>query len=295
MSLKFRSLTLAVFWFSISPQMVFSAACCGGGAGGTALIVSDHQSSFDFSISQASVLGGSTGSGDLYTRTEDHREVSRSLNLGGATLLGDRIQLGGTTSFHFRSVNKGSTNETYENLGDTSFFLGYEALPEYRYSTWRPKIFTLLKVTLPTGNPPQSSKSLLQTDITTSGYTRITAGVLASKLWNSWAARISMNGTRAMIEGPEDFWGLDSSISVSYFFPGFFNGTHASISLSPNFETPSSGIRKVWPLSFRVGYALPGNTSLSVSYIDETLLASWSRNTILSQSFSIGLQKTWER
>src|SRR5690606_4443144 len=73
-------------------------------------------------------------------------------------------------------------------LGDAFLNLGYEVLPEFEYSAWRPRGVSYLTLAAPTGRSIQDASDSLQLDARGRGFWSLGAGTTLTKVFGRFDA-----------------------------------------------------------------------------------------------------------
>ena len=85
-------------------------------------------------------------------RADGDTELTQTLRVEGAFLLGDRWQIGASVPYTRRSRNTPDLASASSGFGDLGPERGaYEILPEWTYSVWKPRGFVFVQGLIPTG------------------------------------------------------------------------------------------------------------------------------------------------
>lgn len=287
-----------------------AAPCCGGTANIPSLISGDDSIQLTSTILSSQVVAEAPVGGGIKYRKPNDNETARTIKIDAATLVSDRWQAGISIPVTQRSRNRNNNEVSATGLGDVSFNLGYEVLPEWTYHPWRPKGIIFLTTTAPTGGSIYDAKELYRIDSRGRGFYSASGGLLLLKTWGVWDASLvaevhrpfsrTLNnevGTLRLNPG----WGTSGSLAVGL---SPMNGAfRLGISLSPNFDAAvrTEGLvsgkgEKVnlWTSAAQISYMASELLSLSLTYSDQTLIRA-SENTALTRSFALLAQKRWER
>ena len=96
-----------------------------------------------------------------------------------------------------RNRARGATEAGATGLGDVSLSLGYEYLPDWSYSPWRPKGVAFLAATFPTGGSIYDSTELYRIDFGGKGFFSLSLGTFFVKSWGNWDASLFLEGHRS--------------------------------------------------------------------------------------------------
>lgn len=274
------------------------------------LISGDDRAQVTATFSTATVVAEAPVGGGVSYRSTSDKEQAQSLRLDAATLLSDRLQAGVTLPLMLRSRIRGTNQAEAAGLGDMAFSLGYEFLPEWSYSAWRPKGLVFLSATLPTGGSIYDSTKLYRVDSRGRGFFAFSLGTLLTKSWGDWDGSLLVEGHRALPRtitndlgtlGLKPGWGMSAmaSVGVSPWGGDFRLGL--SLAASAEDPTATDGIvvgrgeaTSLWTTAAQLSYMASSELSLSLIYSDQTLIRG-SANSALNRGFAFLIQKRWER
>lgn len=289
---------------------IWAAACCGGGSSFPQLITNDDKTHFSFTQSQATSYADAYSDGRIIARTSATQETRRSSQASFSTLVSDSWQAGLTLPLVTQSSRTGERT----SLGDTTLSLGYEVLPEWDYSLWKPHGYSYARLTLPTGNSIYDATNSSDINYTGKGFYTFALGSLFVKGWTEWDALAGIEiyhglnrttsaaqfGTQTSIEP-----GFGSSVLIGAgFSPKFLNSWRMGTALSYNVEegqnirnsdlSTRSETKKVWETAFQLSYLHSREWIATVQYTDQNLLGR-SFSSTLERSVSLLVQRRWER
>jgi len=286
------------------------APCCGGTANVPSLISGDDRTQLTATLSSANVVAEAPVAGGVNYRNDSDNERSQTIRLDAATILTDRLQAGVTIPLIRRSRSRGTTQADATGLGDVSVSLGYEILPEWNYSAWRPKGILFLTGTLPTGGSIYDATQLYRIDSRGRGFFALSLGTLLTKSWGNWDVSLLLEGHRSFSKtitnelGSLELrpgWGGSGMFSAGVSPMG--GSFRLGLALAPSIEAPvategifsGQGERVVlWTASAQLSYMASSDLSMSLIYSDQTLIRA-SENSALDRSFAFLIQKRWER
>jgi hypothetical protein len=302
----------ALFFIHSSAQ---AAPCCAGSTALPALITGDEAKNFNFALSYGTVVGDAFGALDgrlpEFRDDQSSHEVRQNLTFNYATLISDRFQVGATVPVVRNQIHSGRMGDTQTLLGDASFTFGYEALPEWEYSEWKPRVYTFVQAVLPTGHSTQVSETPLGTDVAGLGQWQAHLGAVAIKRWSDWDATVVAKLGRLFSQTFESAsngitrvgssWGLSASFGGGYSFGEIFR---VGASLEPQYQSPqevaTSGLESstsqklVWNSGLTATALVGADSSLVLGYVDQTLFGP-AINTTLARTFSVSFQQRFER
>ncbi len=284
-----------------------AAPCCGGTANVPSLITGDDRAQISTTFSSSYTVAESLVDGGVRYRHNSDNESTQTLRLDAATLLSDRFQLGTTLPILRRSRSRSGNQAESTGIGDIALNLGYELLPEWSYSSWRPKGILFLTTTLPTGGSIYESSALYRVDSRGRGFYALSLGSLFLKNWGDWDLSLLGELHRAFSRtiqndsgslGLHPGWGASGSLSAGW-NPGAFR---VGVALSPSFEEPvaTDGIvvgsgekSSLWTVALQLSYLVDPTLSTSLTYSDQTLISGHNSN--LNRGIALLIQKRWER
>lgn len=281
-----------------------AAACCGGGASFPNLIVSDDRRQLGISASYAKVIGDAPSSGAPTFRSPSDREWSQIYSVEGSSLISDRWQLGASVPLERRSRTTLTAHASQWGLGDIYGTLGWEALPEYTYSKWKPRGFLFFQITFATGKSIYNSTEPFAMDAMGKGLFTPALGAIFVKSWNVIDTALRFAISRSLNRSFES-----SDSSVTTVIPGVdFNSSlnmgynpantnlRFGLALNPTYtaKTNLAHSKLVWNTALEASTLVHRHWSLGLSYIDQTLIGP-AINTSLERSFSIFFRHKWDR
>ncbi|MFM8315996.1 MAG: serine protease spb1 [Deltaproteobacteria bacterium] len=299
------------FFFVISTtKFIWAAPCCGGTANVPSLISGDDSAQVSATFLYSQIVAEAPVGGGIKYRKSGDNEIAQTLKLDAATLISDRWQMGLTVPITRRARVRGDNKVSSSGLGDLSLNVGYEALPSWTYSSWRPKALVFLSATFPTGGSIYDATQLYRIDSRGRGFYSLSAGSLILKTVDIWDLSLVVEGHRAfsrtvrnesgdLILNPG--WGISGTLNVGL---SPMNGDfRLGIALSPSYEDPVSteGIFSgkgekisLWTSSLLVSYMASDLVSMTLTYSDQTLIRA-SDNSALNKTIGILIQKRWDR
>jgi len=303
-----RSIFLLIV-LSLSP-VAKAAPCCGGAANVPNLISGDDRAQLSLGLSHASTFADSLPGGELRDRSGEDSEVAQTFRLDAATLISDRWQLGLSLPLVRRSRARANAADETFGLADLNVSIGYEILPLWDYSPWRPKGFLFIDVIVPTGRSAYESTALYRLDSRGRGFWGAGAGMYLLKNWGDWDVSLlgefhrSIGKTIATASGSLTLhpgWGAQTVLATGW-SPGAGNfRLGLALGFSHEDGVATSGviggegapIRTLTP-SAQVAYLVDSSLSLNATYSDASLIGGNS-NTALQRSIGLVVQKRWER
>lgn len=289
------------------PQMAMGAACCGGGNLFPSLIAGDASGQVTATTSYSHTFADAPVTGAAVTRAADDFETRSTLKVDAAVLLSDLWQVGVSVPIVRRLRDRHGSQADALGLGDISALAGYEFLPQWSYSAWRPKGTLFAGVVAPTGRSPQDAQSLFQIDSMGRGYWMVTAGALFQKTWGRWDALFLAEAhqpfardvvAQAGVFHLNPAFGASGALGVGWsagdlrlgaMLSAVFEGPVRTTGLIDEVGNPQVS----YPLSAQLAYMLNDDLSLAGTFSDNSLLGA--TNTPLSRSLGVMLQARWDR
>ena len=288
---------------------MFAAACCGGGLSLPGLVTGDDRGQLSLSLAASDVSAEALPGGERIARGLGDREWRQSVRLDAAWLLTDRWQAGIAVPVVRRSRSRAGGSADSAGLGDVAATVAYEALPEWSYSSWRPRALVFLQASLPTGISPYESVAQYRVDVRGTGFFSLGAGAAVMKSGRSWDWSLTAEGHRALsrrvlvADEPVDArpgWG--SSVGLAGGWSPGAGPVRLGASLAAKWdEATQLALEDLPPASGRAGYALGLHVSylptpdvtVSVALSDETLLGG--SNVALGRGVVVLVQHRWAR
>lgn len=294
----------------IKVLIIVAAPCCGGGGNLPGLILGNERVQMSLSGTYSSVVGDTPTSGGSTFRADDDTEESYLLGLSAGFLISDRWQAGASLSTGYRNLDRPSVKNSGAGIGDLKLHLGYEFLPVWTYSAWKPKGFVFAHLNAPTGKSTHDSSEAGAVDAFGQGFWSTGLGVVLVKSWRYWDASLSVQGQYSF---PQSF---DSPRPI-YIEPGFQASGQVGAGVSPwagpfrvgvrvgpawrdggssrlYGETNDGVYRLVWDAAAEINLMIGDTISLAANYTDQTLLGP-TKNTALSRSGGMTVQYRWLR
>lgn len=303
------------FYSSRNPFSIFlpleasASPCCSAQSAVPSLISGDEQARLSAGISYARVIGDAPSEGIPVFRAHNDAEVTQVTQIEGTFLLADRWQFGGNVPFLYRDLDRPSMHKNDWGIGDVRLSLGYEVLPEWSYSVWKPKGYLFTQLTLPTGRSVHQVTPE-QPVVFGKGYYSVNTGIFLVKRWNYWdaffAPQVRYSFSRKFEEQNVEIYPgfagaaiVGGGVSPS-FVPSFRLGAWIqSLYQQPQRSKSSVGesvshSQLVWDVGVDTSYAFDDHWSLHLNYTDQTLLGP-AINTTLSRTVAFSLQRNWLR
>lgn len=286
-----------------TPLVAGAAACCGGGLPVPALVLGDENANLSTTISEANIKTDVT-SGGIW----EHRQIpedSQILRIDSAHIIADRWQVGGSLPIMRRA--RGDDQST--GLGDVAVNGGYEFLPEWEYSPWKPRGVAYLQLTLPTGRSIYEAADIDQLDSRGRGFwalgtgftlTKIRGkndGILLFDIHRSFTkiARGTVAGDLTLTPG----WGGSLTLGAGHTFGDVRLGaslawTYEDAVLINGADLPDGSLYRYATASVSAIYSPSRAWSASLAYSDQTLFGE-PENTPLAKSVLVSYQHRWPR
>lgn len=316
-----KTLSLPTFWevaffLSLLFSFLFSiqswgSACCARNSAAPFLIVGDDEAQMSLGVSSS----GRVASVDLQGRptfgTPETSDFTQMFRLDGALLLSDRFQLGCSFPYLNRQVTRSGVTESVSGVGDLRISMGYEFLPVWSYSQWKPQGFLFSVISVPTGVSVHESRKKTVADAVGNGFYSISVGSLFLKKWVIWDLFLvpevhysfrrtfqRSNQFYQMIPG----WGGSVGFGVGW-SPGGGNwriGTRIqprwdqSPVSAADYDSSLVHWRASCDTGVDISYLLDSSNTVMFFYTDQTLLAP-AFNSTLNRMAGINFQHRWER
>ena len=289
-----------------------ASACCARSSAVPILIVGDDQSQINFGIAQGKVVAETTEEGVPIFGSPDESETNITYRADVATLLSDRFQVGVSVPVVQHMISFSNRSDSGVGLGDVRVSVGYEVIPVWDYSKWKPQGFIFSLVTLPSGRSVYESLSPTASDVTGNGFYSVSVGSLFLKRWDAWdtffISEIHYSLPRTFESNSDPLFvkpGFGASAGLGVGFSPKEGPVRLGLRIQPRYDQPrqvpsmSLGLPQgrflsVWDTGFDVSYMVSGSDTLMVSYTDQTLLGE-AINSNLNRVFAINFQHRWAR
>ncbi len=288
-------------------RFTWAAACCGGNNLVPSLISGDQRTQVTATTAYSRVLGEVPIEGATQWRDEADVESRSSMRLDAATLLSDRWQVGLSLPVVRRFRERNGVQAQAMGVGDVAVHLGYEVLPQWTYSPWKPKGWLFASLTAPTGVAPENSTALYQIDSLGRGYWNVALGGMLLKTWADWdvlfLAQVNQSFAKILTSDAGDFilrpgLGGSAALGIGWSRDALRIGVNGSVLYEGAVATQGLvdevGTRQIsFPLSLQVSYLISDAWSLGALYSDNGWFGP--QNVTLNQSISLVVQTRWDR
>lgn len=284
--------------------MAMGAACCGGGGAVPAIISGDDEAQISTSISTTEVIVNNVDSSGVWRKWDQHQKV-QTFKIDAAHIFSDRWQAGVSLPVMQRTLQ----DQTYSGLSDVAVSVGYEVLPEWNYSAWRPKGISFMQLTVPTGRSKFESE-VGGLDSRGNGFWALGLGTLLTKTFVNWDAfsTIELHASRTQDIQTTSFqgnvkpgYGGNLGIGLGYNVTDYRMGSAVTWTYEDPIDTESNlgiiqkgSVERYATAVVSLSYLANDQWSGTVSYSDQTLIGS-PLNTSLGRGVAVQLQRRWGR
>lgn len=289
--------------FILTPTIVQAAACCGGGIPVPALVLGDEKANLSSTFSYSNI--GTDVTADGIWQHRQIAEQAQTFRLDSAHIIGDRFQVGASLPI----IRRARADESATGVGDVAVNGGYEFLPEWDYSPWKPRGFAFLQLTLPTGRSIYEATDLNQIDSRGRGFWALGTGFTLTKIRGPWDGilltdihRSFSKEARGTVAGDLQLspgWGGSLTIGAGRTYKDLRLG--ASLAWIYEDATKVSGavlsdgvLSRYAAAALSLIYTPSREWSGSLSYSDQTLFGS-PTNTPLARAIQVSYQRRWPR
>ncbi len=280
----------------------FAASCCGGGFLSQSIITGDERATLASGFSFSNISTEVSDQGLWQNRSVP--ETLETFRVQGAHIFSDRFQIGGSIPFVRRTRGGGNSS----GLGDATLTLGYEILPEWDYSYWRPRGVSYVTITAPSGRSIQDATDSLQLDVRGRGFWAIGIGTTLTKIISKFDFLTTFELHRSF---PRE---ISTETFAGQLVPGFgaawsvgsglnFNDSRVGASLGFNYEDAVETRGRLASTGAPVRFAtasltasqmFAGDWTASLMISDQTLFGA-PTNTTLAKSATVTLQRRFQR
>lgn len=305
-------LIVCVLALTISDR-TWASACCARNSAAPNLIVGDDRAQFNLGLAVGGVVAEATSEGAAIFGSPQASDWLRTYRLDGTILLSDRWQVGLGLAFVDHDVAQGELSDSGSSFGDTRLSLGYEFLPAWTYSPWKPQGFLFAVITLPTGRSIFEQQGLLAGDVTGNGFYSLSCGAFFLKRFGHWDTFAVSEVHYSLPRAFQDSHGFEFQA-----YPGFGGSAGAGGGVSPGGGAVRLGLRiqprldqpqlipafhrqdmraevaMTCDLGVDMSYLLNPTNTVWLSFVDQTLLGP-AMNSNLNRILSVNYQHRWER
>ena len=314
MRLKFSNLfktamiALGVAALLLANDSAFAAACCGGGNGIPGIIIGDEKANLTVELSSLQIQ--TDVSQNSIWRDRKDPDATSSFRIQYTQVFSDRFQWGISTSV----LKRDRADQSSTGLADTSLHLGYEVLPDWSYSNWRPRAVSYIGLTAPTGRSIYEAEDALLLDARGKGFWSVRAGTAFSKVLRrlSFLSNIEFARTFSKKLDTASYQGLiepQNSMSVVVGAGYAFSKFTIQASLLHLYEErlvfsggPDQNTSDSQVSTFSIGASSPIGTEnsdgdlwiLNAEYFDQRIMGQ-PKNTALTNGFTVSLRRVFSR
>lgn len=294
-------------WFtllglSLTPAFAWAGGCCGGGVSSASVITGDERQMLATELSLKQTTRQATAWGAWQDKR--HPESVQTLSLQFARIFRDRFQLGASVQTLRRESGVGQST----GLGDSTLSFGYEALPEWEYSRWKPRGHVYLSAVVPTGRANDQSENDDFLDVRGRGFWSFDAGAILTKTRRAWDAALQLEAHRSLarslrgsVGGAEAVpgWGGTVSVGLGYTRNPWRVGLGVShmieepVRITGQFESSGSATQST-NLQLLASYRLVDQATLLLRYIDPALIGQ-PIGVDLGKAVALALIYRWDR
>lgn len=298
----FKPGLLALVFIFASPISAEAASCCGGGFATPALITGDEKATFSAELSTSSLATDVSANGIWKDRAAV--ETLETFKIQAAHIFMDRFQVGGSLPI----IRRARAGDDSTGLGDAALNLGYEVLPEWEYSAWRPRGVSYLTLVAPTGRSIQDASSTLQLDARGRGFWSVGLGTTLTKVFGRFDTLATLEVHRSFARE------VKTSILEGELRPGFgglaalgagynYINTRVGANLTFNYENPietrgsvssQGSLTRFATASVVVSQMFGEAWAVSLAVSDQSLFGAPS-NTALAKAIALTAQHRFSR
>jgi hypothetical protein len=269
---------------------LYAASCCGGGSSASSLIVGDHLQEWTFSTLLRSDIGQTNNNGQALMDADNNKDQTFTTSVEYKKLFAERAQANMSLNFTQKESERLGKNETSSGLGDLGLGAFYEAVTNYSYNEWLPRLFVGAKFIIPFGENNFNSKKELRTDIRGTGFYKLDIPFVAVK--NEW----KLSATPQYLPKQKNLsstYAFTTAGSYTYSFNDEFDFSTTlqwNYLADKKYQSQNLVSGQYWDITLAPMWMFTKTTSVNLSYTDSTLLGK-SRNSALYRSVSVGM--TW--
>ena len=289
--------SLALLFLYQGPS--FGAACCGGSSTAPLIMAKEMKSTVIFSLTKDSLTNSASNDGVTSSRSKELNSITDQLNVGAIYSLSPYLQLAGSFTYLSQYALTKATQESSSGLKDATIQLNYEFLPEYFYSTWKPRGFIFSSFTTPIGKSIYDSKKPFQTDAISNGQYSLNSGLYFIKNWSQWDANFLVSLSHVF---SKDFQANGQAIQVrdyQKFISNIeigFTPENSNLRVGTLFNFSYQGEKKISNSpalneSYHLGLGINGiyqfsKFNIGINYLDQSFF-NFAKNKELSQTIGV--------
>ena len=298
---------LAVLFVSFISINSYASNCCGGAPTVFHLPQNNQKINFNLGFSQVNGVGRVFQDSSDFVEWTTRERTLDVVNFSGSYMVMDRLSFSGQSGFFYSHYEDSFGKVTDQNWGDTLLALNFEAMPEYTYSAYKPKIFTSILLNIPTGRSIfEDGASPEGANVTGHGLWGLGLGLTLTKTWSPYMLNIQTKALQIFSgtideQTISDYIDFSSSIRFTTFINNkwaiLFGADWSYISerertffeiVGNNLEALSSQRTSV---VFGLNYSINLESTISLTYLDQTLLGQ-PRNTVINRTIGLNLNQT---
>lgn len=280
-----------------------AAACCGGGFAAPSIIAGDDKAQVSVSLSNTEVSVDNVDSQGIWRKWDDHQKV-QTLRIEGAHIFSDLWQMG----FALPVIQRTKQDQTYSGFGDISASVGYEYLPDWNYSPYRPKGIGYLQITLPTGKSRADSE-VGGLDSRGNGFWALGVGTLLTKTFGHYDAFTSVEIHKSFEKHVENSslngslrpgFGGNLGLGIGYNLKDYRIGSGVTwtyedpVDIETSQQVIEGSIERYATAVASLSYLANDDWSGTMTYSDQTLFGN-PVNTSLGRGLALQVQRRWGR
>lgn len=288
-----------------SLDRAWAAPCCSAGSALPALVTNDDWAQISVISSYSDTVMDAPNEGLPVLRSDQNADHSWVTRVAAAMKVADSWQLGVGASVISRATRASSHQFDASGMGDSDISFGYELLPEWNYSSWRPRGWLYLQTVFPTGQAIQDPTLSNPAEVRGQGVFQTAVGLALTKIWGNWDALLVPEVRRLYsksFDGGAELsgaWGASLQLGGGYNWGDLRFGLRTQPvyqgqrNVTAEGQSSATGSKLVWNSGADVSYLVDSNWMMSISYSDQTLLGP-ARNTTLERGLGAMIQRKWE-
>jgi hypothetical protein len=270
------------------------------------LFLGDDEAQISTSISTTEVIVNNVDSSGVWRKWDQHQKV-QTFKIDAAHIFSRSMASWSNVTGHAKNT---AMIKPTQGLSDVAVSVGYEVLPEWNYSAWRPKGNFIYATDCYRRDSSKFESEVGGLDSRGNGFWALGLGTLLTKTFVNWDAysTIELHASRTQDIQTTSFqgnvkpgYGGNLGIGLGYNVTDYRMGSAVTWTYEDPIDTESNlgiiqkgSVERYATAVVSLSYLANDQWSGTVSYSDQTLIGS-PLNTSLGRGVAVQLQRRWGR